>query len=283
MQKLGLLRESWKKSRGCVYVSMCLLYICVCIFFFIKCPSFHVIKHVNWIWFLSTTGGRWHRATFQTVLHFPVFPRASSCNCVSHPEALSFTALQSALSSTTPSHLIPLKMCLIANPSPWIFFFFSVRLLSFFNICFITFPAAVFLSLFFRHFLYLLGFPTQPNTGLSFVYVILLSFIWATIASPNMAPIINGTNWIKLLPASKLKHFKTELLFVFFVQHLICTSVTHRNEYSAYAMLPSPTTLNSATISDQLSNVIGIIFMCVLLGYLLFDAMLEPRCQSALL
>lgn len=163
------------------------------------------------------------------------------------------------------------------------FFFFSVRLLSFFNICFITFPAVVFLSLFFRHLPSLLGFPTQPYTGFSFVYVNLLSFIWATIAFPNMASIINGTNWIKLQPSSKLKHFKTELLFAFFVQHLICTSVTLRNEYSAYAMLPSPTTLNSATISDQLSNVIWIIFLCsVLLSYLLVNAMLEPQCQSAL-
>lgn len=235
----------------CAYVFS--VYICLYIFLY-QLSFFPLYKAWELDWFLFVTG------FFLPQSHFPVCP-AFSCiilgasSCVSQPQALSFTALQSALSPAPPSHLFPLKMCLIANPSPWIFFFFfSIRLRSFFNIRFITFPAVVFLSLFFRHFLCLLGFPSQHNTGFSFLYVILLSFRWATIAFPNMASVINGTKWIKLLPASKLKHFKTELLFFFFVQHLICTSVTLWNYYYAYAMLPS-SILNSVTISDHLSNV----------------------------
>lgn len=180
--------------------------------------------------FFFATGGRCHRAAFQSALHFPMLSCgwAPSTVFITPRHCPSQLFGQPSASPTPSSHLFPLKMCLIANLSPWNYFFFSIRLLSFFNICFITFPAVVFL-LFFRHFLCLLGFPMQPDTGFSFVYVILLSFIWTTIAFPNMASVINGTNWIKLPPASKLKHFKTEFLFVFFVQHLICTSVTLQN------------------------------------------------------
>lgn len=70
----------WEEKQG---MCMCLLCICVCIF--ISCPSFHFTKHENWIWFLFTTGGRWHRATFQSALHFPVL------SCRRAPETVFLT------------------------------------------------------------------------------------------------------------------------------------------------------------------------------------------------
>lgn len=152
-QNFGHLRQSGKE--GCVRacVRRCLLCaLCLCVCNFLNQLSFSPVYKVwglDLIYFL-------HRREVARI-HFPVcplfpfvIPQASSRNCLSHPLALSFTDLQSALSPTPSSHLLfPLNMCLIALPSlHWLFFSLSLRLVLIFNIRFITFPAVVFLSLF---------------------------------------------------------------------------------------------------------------------------------------
>lgn len=128
---------------------VCCVYVFVYIYIFNQLSFFPLYK----AWELDLISFCHRRKVAQS--HIPVCPtfscvilRVRSCNCVYHPQALSCTALLSALSPTPSSHLFPLKMCLMPITLHGFYFSFSIRPLSFFNICFITFPAVVFLSLF---------------------------------------------------------------------------------------------------------------------------------------
>lgn len=103
---------------------VCCVYVFVYIYIFNQLSFFPLYK----AWELDLISFCHRRKVAQS--HIPVCPtfscvilRVRSCNCVYHPQALSCTALLSALSPTPSSHLFPLKMCLIANHSPWILFF----------------------------------------------------------------------------------------------------------------------------------------------------------------
>lgn len=62
----------WEEKQGmcmCAYVFAA--YVCLYIFLY-QLSLFPLYKALELDWFLFATGGRWHKATFQSALHFPV-------------------------------------------------------------------------------------------------------------------------------------------------------------------------------------------------------------------
>lgn len=99
----------------CMYMHVC---VCAC---FSACIFLnHLSSLVHKAWGLSLVSFLHRREVAQS--HFQVCPsfpfvilQASSSNCLSHPLALSFTALHSVLIPVPFIHLLfPLNMCLIA-------------------------------------------------------------------------------------------------------------------------------------------------------------------------
>lgn len=134
----------------CVYAFV--VYMCLTVCIFLNQLSF---SPVHKAWGLDLVAFLHRREVAQS--HFPVcpsfafvIPQTGSSNCLSHPLALSFTALQvspqpdTIHSPSLPSHYV---FDCLTPPSTLIFFSLSVRLILFFSICFVTFPAVVFLSL----------------------------------------------------------------------------------------------------------------------------------------
>lgn len=129
----------------CVHVSLHVFFLIICLLWFMKLG--------DWVWFLFSIGGRWHRATFKFALHFPLLScrPAPAIVCLTHwhcPSQL-FTQSSSPYHSFTFSSLSICVWLPYSSPLlPIDFFFLSVRIVLFFNICLITFPAVVVLPLF---------------------------------------------------------------------------------------------------------------------------------------
>lgn len=156
--KLGSFETVWEENRR-AYVCACCVCVIVCIF--LNQLSFSPVYKAWGLDLVSCLHRREvARSQFPICPSFSfVIPQSSSSNRLSNPQALSFTALQSALSPTPSIYfLFPLTMCLIAllPPPPWWFFFpFSQACLALQHMlhnlpsCCFSFSFSDFFSLFF--------------------------------------------------------------------------------------------------------------------------------------